>query len=51
MLQDAPSGVPVQKSLSSYTPLESALLHPWRKLSARFTHKLVYALRGEYTPL
>ncbi|CAL5222215.1 g4547 [Coccomyxa viridis] len=42
---DAPSGAPLQKSLSSFTPLESALHHPWNKLSARFTHKLVYALR------
>lgn len=49
VLQDAPGGTPLQKSLSSYTPLESALHHPWRKLSARFTHKLVYALRGEFT--
>ena len=47
MLQDAPSGAPLQKSLSSFTPLESALHHPWEKLSARFTHKLVYALKGE----
>ncbi len=50
VLQDAPSGAPLQKSLSSFTPLESALHHPWNKLSARFTHKLVYALRGECAP-
>ena len=46
-LQDAPSGAPLQKSMSSFAPLDSALTHPWKKLSARFTHKLVYALRGE----
>ena len=49
-MQDAPSGAPLQKGLSSFTPLESALHHPWNKLSARFTHKLVYALRGECAP-
>lgn len=46
-LQDAPSGAPLQKSMSAFAPLDSALNHPWKKLSARFTHKLVYALRGE----
>lgn len=49
-LQDAPSGGPLQKSLSSFTPLEAALNHPWSKLRARFTHKLVYALRGRHLP-
>lgn len=44
--QDMPAGGVAAKTTATFPSLASALAHPWRRLRARWTHKLVYVLRG-----
>jgi hypothetical protein len=44
--QDMPAGGVAAKATATFPSLASALAHPWRRLRARWTHKLVYVLRG-----
>ena len=44
--QDMPAGGVAAKATAAFPSLATALAHPWRQLRARWTHKLVYVLRG-----
>ena len=45
-MQDVPSGTVVEEATTAFPSLESMLWHPWKLLSQKWTHKLVYVLRG-----
>ena len=45
-MQDVPGGAAVEESIATFPSMESALWHPWKLLHQKWTHKLVYVLRG-----
>ncbi len=45
-MQDTPAGEVPSKYLSAFPSLASALSQPWKTMRARYTHKLVFVLRG-----
>ena len=46
-MQDVPSGAAVEESTATFPSMEAALWHPWKLLHQKWTHKLVYVLRGK----